>query len=217
MESESGVAMYVTGGMAASAPYLPAPPSRRVASKITGCGPPVTGGWLSDRRRLHLSRVRWQCGFDGRRSKPLARPGEHGSINVLVNNAGVRVTACSSDDARRLGRDDRNQPQLHVQRHLPWWWATWWKRAKRPHHQHFGQRRKEGRAAKPIFRQGGHALARWRWRRELTGEGRHGQHREPGLRRHEPSARMCAHKIVATIPVKRLGEPFRLDRVVGVS
>ena len=89
-----------------------------------------------------------------------------------------------------------------------------------PHHQHlFGQRRK--RPVRPdqlLGGQGRHARLHDGAGAGSGQQGRDGEHREPGLHRHRHGQAIrqdVLDKIVAGIPVKRLGTPGEIASIVG--
>ena len=181
---------YVTGGMGGIGTAICQRLHKDGFTVIAGCGPTRDHAkWLAEQKaegyEFHASVGNvgdWQSTVEAF-TKAKA---EHGSIDVLVNNAGItRDRMFLKMTPRRLERGDRDQPQQHVQRHQAGG-GRHGREGLGPHHQHqLGQRRQgPGRPDQLLGRQGRHARLHDGAGAGAGGQGRDGQHREPGLHRH---------------------------------
>ena len=154
---------YVTGGMGGIGTAICQRLHKEGFKVIAGCGPTRDfGKWLGEQKALgyHLLRVGRQCRrleFHRRRlQQGQGRTRRHRRAGQQRrHHARPHVP---EDDPRGLGRGDRDQPQLDVQRHQAGG-GRHGREGLGPHHQHqLGQRRKgPGRPDQLLRRQGRHA------------------------------------------------------------
>jgi acetoacetyl-CoA reductase len=112
---------YVTGGMGGIGTAICQRLSKEGFKVIAGCGPTRDyGKWLAEQAawasRFTRRQATWATGTA--RSKPLTRPTPStASLTCWSTTRHHPRPHVPQNDPRRLGRGDRDQPQLHVQRH----------------------------------------------------------------------------------------------------
>jgi acetoacetyl-CoA reductase len=215
---------YVTGGMGGIGTAICQRLHKEGFKVIAGCGPSRDfTKWLDEQKALgytFYASVGNVADWDSTVEAFTKAQGRAWPIDVLVNNAGItRDRMFLKMTPRRLGRRDRHQPEQHVQRHQAGG-AGHGGKGLGPHHQHqLGQRREgPGRPDQLLGRQGRHARLHHGAGAGTGHQGRDGQHREPGLHRHRHGQGHppdVLEKIVATMPVKRLGTPRKIGSIIA--
>ena len=215
---------YVTGGMGGIGTAICQRLHKDGFKVIAGCGPSRDHAkWLDEQKALGYA-FHASVGNVGDWDSTVAAfekvKAEHGPIDVLVNNAGItRDGMFRKMTQRRLGRRDRDQPEQPVQRD-----QAGHRRHGRarlgPHHQHLsvnGEKGQFGQTNYSAAKAGMHgftmALAQ-----EVATKGVTVNTVSPGYIGTDMVKAIrqdVLDKIVAGIPVKRLGTPEEIASIVA--
>ena len=216
---------YVTGGMGGIGTSMCQRLHKDGFKVIAGCGPSRDHAkWLDEQKALGYTFYA-SVGNVGDWDSTVAAfekvKAEHGPIDVLVNNAGITRDGMF----RKMSRADwdavieTNLTSLfNVTKQVI---DDMLEQGLGPHHQHQLGERREGpvRPDQLLGRQGRHARLHDGAGAGSGQQGRDGQHREPGLHRAPTWSRRSSQdvldKIVAGIPVKRLGTPEDIASIVS--
>ncbi len=216
---------YVTGGMGGIGTAICQRLAKDGYTVVAGCGPSRDfGKWLDEQKALGYT-FHASVGNVGDWDSTVAAfekvKAEVGPVDVLVNNAGItRDGMFRKMSQGRLARGHRDEPELAVQRHEAG--DRRHGRARlRTHHQH--HRRSTARrasSARPTIRRPRPAstASRWRSRRRSRAKGVTVNTVSPGYIGTEMVRAIrqdVLDKIVAGIPVKRLGLPEEIGSIVS--